>query len=159
MSTASSVITKQAGSASLSQMFGLEKQEIEAIAVLGFQLYEQGKTTDAEAIFNGLIALDTKVYYGYAGLGALALAEEKLEDSVRWLTRASELNTADPAVHANLGEALLRLGKFKEAAEQFQLSLQNDPKGTDPGANRARSILTGMQAVIQEFQHAQAAKP
>src|SRR5947209_8503584 len=105
-----SVLTKQAGHTSLNQAFGLAKQEVEAIATLGFQLYEQGKMDDAEAIFNGLIALDEKIYYGHAGLGAMSLAQERLEEASRWLGRAAELNPSDPTVHANLGEALVRQG-------------------------------------------------
>jgi tetratricopeptide (TPR) repeat protein len=149
------VLTKQAGNTSFSQVFGLAKQEIEAIAVLGFQLYEQGKMNDAEAIFNGLIALDNKVYYGYAGLGAMSLAEEKLDESVRWLTRAAELNPKDPTVHTNLGEALLRQGKFREASDYLQLAIAQDPQGLDPGARRARTILSGLQAALRELEHSQ----
>jgi tetratricopeptide (TPR) repeat protein len=140
----------EAGPVSLSQMFGLAKQDIEAIAVVGFQLYEQGKTTDAETIFNGLIALDSQVYYGYAGLGALALVQEKLDDASRWLTRAAELNPEDPAVYANLGEAFLRQAKFDSAAGAFQKALTLDPSETNPSANRARAMLTGMRSVLQQ---------
>jgi tetratricopeptide (TPR) repeat protein len=154
---AQTVLVKEAGRVSLSHMFGLAKQEIEAIAALGFQLYEQGKVADAESIFNGLIALDSHVYYGYAGLGALALADEKLDEASRWLTRAAELNPQDPTVHANLGEALLRQSKFDEAAEEFQKALQLDPKAADPGANRARAILNGMRIVIQQAERQEAA--
>jgi tetratricopeptide (TPR) repeat protein len=140
----------EAGPVSLSQMFGLAKQDIEAIAVVGFQLYEQGKTTDAETIFNGLIALDSQVYYGYAGLGALALVQEKLDDASRWLTRAAELNPEDPAVYANLGEAFLRQAKFDSAAGAFQKALTLDPSETNPSANRARAMLTGMRSVLRQ---------
>jgi tetratricopeptide (TPR) repeat protein len=141
---------KDAGRVSMRQMFGLAKQEIEAIALLGFQLYEQGKVTDAESIFSGLIALDSHVYYGYAGLGALSLAQEKLDEAFRWLTRAAELNPQDPTVHANLGEALLRQAKFEEAASEFQKALALDPAEDDPGANRARAILNGMRIMSQQ---------
>jgi tetratricopeptide (TPR) repeat protein len=153
---AQSVLVKEAGRLSLSQMFGLAKQEIEAIAALGFQLYEQGKVVDAESIFNGLIALDSHVYYGYAGLGALALAEEKLEEAARWLTRAAELNPEDPTVHANLGEALLRQARVEEAAIEFQKALALDPDEADAGANRARAILAGMRSVLQRLERADA---
>ena len=149
---AQTVLVKEVGRVSLSQMFGLAKQEIEAIATLGFQLYEQGKVADAELIFNGLIALDSHVYYGYAGLGALALAEEKLDEASRWLTRAAELNPQDPTVHANFGEALLRQANFEEAAAEFQKALSLDPNGSDPGANRARAILSGMRTLLQEIE-------
>jgi len=144
------ILVKEAGRVSISQKLGLAKQEIEAIAVLGFQLYEQGKVAHAESIFNGLIALDSQVYYGYAGLGALALAGEKLDEASRWLIRAAELNPQDPTVHANLGEALLRQAKFDEAAEAFQKALTLDPAGRDPGANRARAILSGMRMLLRE---------
>jgi tetratricopeptide (TPR) repeat protein len=149
---AQTVVVKDAGRVSLSQMFGLAKQEIEAIAALGFQLYEQGKVADAESIFNGLVALDSHVYYGYAGLGALALAEEKLEEASRWLTRAAELNPEDPTVHANLGEAFLRQARVEEAAAEFQKALTLDPNGSDAGANRARAILSGMRSMLQTLQ-------
>jgi Flp pilus assembly protein TadD len=149
---AQTVLVKEAGRVSLSQMFGLAKQEIEAIAALGFQLYEQGKVEDAESIFNGLVALDSHVYYGYAGLGALALAEEKLEEATRWLSRAAELSPEDPTVHANLGEALLRQARVEEAAAEFQTALTLDPNGNNAGANRARAILAGMKLMIQKLE-------
>jgi Flp pilus assembly protein TadD len=148
------VLVKEAGRVSLSQMFGLAQQEIEAIAALGFQLYEQGKVADAESIFNGLVALDSHVYYGYAGLGALALADEKLEEATRWLTGAAELNPEDPTVHANLGEALLRQGRVDESAAEFQRALALDPNGSNAGANRARAILGGMRSMLERLERA-----
>jgi tetratricopeptide (TPR) repeat protein len=149
---AQTVLVKEAGRVSLRQMCGMAKQEIEAIAALGFQLYEQGKVDDAESIFNGLVALDSHVYYGYAGLGALSLAGEKLDEAIRWLTRAAELNPEDPTVHANLGEALLRQARVEEAAAEFQQALALDPHETDAGANRARAILSGMRSILLRFE-------
>ena len=148
------ILMKEAGKVSLSQLFGLANQEMEALALLGFQLYEQGKAADAESIFNGLIALDSQLYYGYAGLGALSLAQEKLDEALRWLTRAAELNPEDPTVHANLGEAFLRLAKFEEAAGEFQKALALDPAADDPGANRARAMLNGMRLMCQRADRA-----
>jgi tetratricopeptide (TPR) repeat protein len=74
------------------KLFGLTRAELNAIEVLGFQLYEQGRTADAQTIFEGLIALDRRMYQGYAGMGALALAEQKLDEAVEWLTQAVERN-------------------------------------------------------------------
>jgi len=148
------VLRKEAGQVSLSQLFGLANQEMEALALLGFQLYEQGKAADAESIFNGLIALDSQLYYGYAGLGALSLAQEKLDEALRWLARAVELNPEDPTVHANLGEAFLRRAKFEEAAGEFQKALALDPAACDPGANRARAMLNGMRLTCRQTERA-----
>jgi tetratricopeptide (TPR) repeat protein len=133
-------------------LFGLTRSELHAIEVLGFQLYEQGRTAEAQAIFQGLIALDRRMYQGYAGMGALALAEQKLEQAADWLMQAVERNANDPTVQANLGETLLRLGRFEPAAAAFEKTLQLDPERKDPGANRARAIVSGMKLIIQELQ-------
>jgi tetratricopeptide (TPR) repeat protein len=140
------------GTGGFNQYLELSKDQLDAIAALGFRFYEQGKVRDAETIFEGLIALEPKLYYGHAGLGAMALRDEKLDEAVRHLKRAAELKTDDPTVHANLGEALLRQARFPEAASEFDCALNLDPQERDPGANRARAILQGMNLVVSEIQ-------
>jgi tetratricopeptide (TPR) repeat protein len=147
-------IEPRTSEAPLDSIFGLTRNELHAIEVLGFQLYEQGRAVEAQAIFQGLIALDRKMYQGYAGMGALALAELKLEEAADWLMKAVERNSNDPTVQANLGETLLRLGRFEPAAAAFEKALQLDPDRKDQGANRARAIVSGMKFVIQEVQKA-----
>ena len=130
----------------------LNKQQIEAIAAQGFNLYQQGKLDEAKVIFEGLTAIDSTNYMGYAGLGAVALAKEppQLDAALANLQKAAEINPSDPSVHANLGEALLRQAKFQEAATEFDKALELDPQGKDPGANRARAILTGLEVMVTE---------
>jgi tetratricopeptide (TPR) repeat protein len=140
------------GVAGFNQYLELSKDELDAIAAFGFRFYEQGKIRDAETIFQGLIALDPNLYYGHAGLGAMALRDEKLDEAVCHLKRAAELNKDDATVHANLGEALLRQAQFTDAASEFERALTLDPQERDPGANRARAILQGMNLVVGEIQ-------
>jgi len=132
----------------------LTEQQTAAIAALGYNLYEQGKMSEATTVFNGLVAIDPGNYIGYAGLGAVALASEppQLDLAVANLREAARLNSKDPTVHANLGEALLRQAKFEEAAGAFEKALELDPEEEDAGANRARAILDGMEIVIEEVQ-------
>jgi tetratricopeptide (TPR) repeat protein len=129
----------------------LERRQLDSIAALGFNLYQQGRMAEAEAIFEGLILVDDS-FYGYAGMGALELTKDppRLDRAATNLRRAIELNPADPTVHANLGEALLRQGKFQDAAAEFERALDLDPHGVDAGANRARAIISGMELVIAE---------
>jgi Flp pilus assembly protein TadD len=140
------------GTAGFNQYFDMPKEQLDAIAALGFRFYEQGKIRDAETIFEGLIVMDPKLHYGHAGLGAMALRDEKLDEAVRHLGRATELNPQDATVHANLGEALLRQANFTDAASQFERAMELDPQERDPGANRARAILQGMNLVVSEMQ-------
>jgi Tfp pilus assembly protein PilF len=130
----------------------LSKDQLDAIAVLGYRFFEQGKNHDAETLFEGLVALDPKLYYGYAGLGAMALREERLDEAVEHLSQAVALKPEDATVYANLGEALLRKGQFNESAAEFEHALALDPDHRDPGANRARAILNGLHLVVNEIQ-------
>jgi tetratricopeptide (TPR) repeat protein len=141
-----------AGTAPLNLFLGFNRQTLDAMAAFGFNLYEQGKSREAEKIFRGLIAIDSTLYYGYAGLGALALSDERADEAIPFLVKAVELNPNDASVHANLGEALLRQAKFDDAARHFGRALDLDPDEKDPGANRARAILEGMEILIKEFQ-------
>ena len=134
---------------SLNDMFGFDQSQLDAMANLGADLYEQGRTKEAAIIFEGLIAL-VDSYYGYAGMGAISLSQERLEEAVAYLTKAVELNPGDPTVRANLGEAFLKKGRFNEAAVEFETSLNLDPNRKDPGAIRARAILEGMEAAEGE---------
>jgi tetratricopeptide (TPR) repeat protein len=135
---------------SLKDFLGLTSTHLDAIAVLGSNLYEQGRLSEAATIFEGLLALDGNNYYGHAGMGALALSEEKLDEALQYLKTASRLNPNDPTVHANLGETLFLKAQFKEAAVELEMALKLNPDGRDPGANRARGILQGVQAAMNE---------
>jgi cytochrome c-type biogenesis protein CcmH/NrfG len=136
----------------VADLFGLTRDEMDAIEVLGFHLYEQGRSIEAQAIFQGLIALDHRMYQGYAGMGALAMAEEKLDEASQWLTKAVQRNPHDPTVQANLGETLLRLGRFDAAGAAFEKALQLDPEQKDPGVNRARAIVAGIKHMVHDLQ-------
>lgn len=138
------------GEATVNDLIGLGEPQVQAIAVLGFQAYEQGRAEEAKTIFEGLTALDSKSYFGYAGLGAMALADGDLDAAVENLNQAIERNSNDPSVYANLGEALMRKGDVEGGAAAFQTALELDPDGADPGANRARAMLRGISLVLEE---------
>ncbi len=139
------------GTAPLNAFIGLGPDQVQAIAAIGYTSYEQGKIEEAEEIFQGLIALDSTKYFGYAGLGAIALSRGDVEAAHEHLSAALARNPDEPTVLSNLGEVLLRQGKAEEAAAAFQKALTLDPDGRDPGANRARAILQGMNLVLQEM--------
>jgi Flp pilus assembly protein TadD len=96
-------------------------------------------------MFQAAVALDEGSYMGHAGLGALALVEEDLDGAVVSLRRAYELNSKDPAVCGNLGEALLRTGQPADAARYLSEATALDPDHTNPFANRARGMLQAIQ--------------
>ena len=141
--------------AGLNEYIGLEEHELRAIASLAVRLYEQGRTPEARTVFQGLIALDPNLYLGNAALGAMDLTDGRLDSALSHLTKAVELNPDDPSVHANLGEVLLRRARSTEAQEHFQRAESLDPLSRDPGANRARAIMAGLNLAAPETQETQ----
>jgi Flp pilus assembly protein TadD len=139
------------GELPLNAFFGLSTEQIQAMAALGYSMYEQGRTGEAEQVFEGLTAVDSTSYFGFAGLGAIALAKGDLDTAESNLGAALTRQPNDPTVLANLGETLLRKGNAEKAGEYFKRALDLDPEGADPGANRARAILHGMKLVIDEL--------
>jgi len=131
-----------------------------AIVALAFNYYQQGKLHEAETIFRGLQLLNPKSYYSYAGLGAIALAKKPadLTEAQENLSRAVELNPTDHSVQANMGEVLLRRAKFDDAASYFKKALELDPQQKDPGANRARAIISGLTNVAAEVERLSSTK-
>jgi tetratricopeptide (TPR) repeat protein len=136
----------------LADVFGLTEAHIQAIAARAFNLHQQGRYKDAETLYRGLIAANNKVFYGYAGLGALALAKQPadLATARENLTKAAELNPKDPTVQANLGEVLVRQGKVDEAAKHFKTAFELDSQHREPGVNRARAIVASLAAISAE---------
>jgi len=137
----------------------LSQDQQDAVASVALNLYEQGRTTEAQNLFDGLIQLADS-FYGYAGMGAIALSKEppELDDAFGYLSKATEKNPNDPTVHANLGEVLLRQSKISEALAELKQAITLDPTGTDTGANRARAMLAGLATIAAEQKKAQAAE-
>jgi tetratricopeptide (TPR) repeat protein len=131
---------------------GLTDTQMKAIAAIGYNQYQQGRLKDAETAFLGLTALDSNNFIGFAGAGAVALAKKPadLESAFKHLSRAAELKPEDADIQANLGETLLRMGKLDDAKVHLEKAFQLDPNRKDPGVNRARAIVTGLNAIVQE---------
>jgi tetratricopeptide (TPR) repeat protein len=131
----------------------LNDQQVQGFASLGYNLYEQGKFDDAQKVFEGLTAVEPGSAYGFAGLGAIALAKEPadLDAAITNLRRAAELDSKNATIHANLGEALLRKAQLQEAAAEFKKAMDLDPEKKDPGANRARAIISGLRVATEEY--------
>jgi len=133
-------------------VLGVTQDQIKAMMALGFNQYQQGRLDQAERVFRGVAALDTNSYLGYAGLGAVALARKPadLNTAHAALTRAAELNPNDGAIQANLGEVLLRQDKLEEAKTHLLKAFQLDPNRQDPGVNRVRAIVAGLDLLMNE---------
>jgi Flp pilus assembly protein TadD len=145
---------RMANGETMAAILGITDTQIKAIMALGYNKYQQGRLKDAETTFLGVTSLDDKSYMGWAGLGAVALAKKPpdLETAYNSLTKAADLKPDDGTIQANLGEVLLRQGKVEEAKTHLEKAFQLDPNHKDPGVNRARAIVSGLNTIVKEVE-------
>jgi len=133
--------------AALGELSGPEMMEM---AVTGFAMYEQGRYQEAKTIFHGLATLDPKESYYRTALGAVYLAEERLDEALAELDAALKLNAADIAAVVNRGEVRLRKGLILEAAEDFRRAVDLDPDNKDPLSMRARALAAAALQTLEQ---------
>ncbi len=140
------------GELTLQELNAINGPEMLSMAMVGFQLYEQGRLDDAEVIFSGLNALDPRESYYLTALGAVHLAKEDLDMALKCFNQAIKMNDKEIASYVNRGEVHLRQGKILEAAEDFASAVGLDPKGTDPLTHRARVLAAAALEMIEQAQ-------
>jgi tetratricopeptide (TPR) repeat protein len=140
------------GEISLQELNAINGPEMLSMAMIGFQLYEQGKLDEAQIIFSGLNSLDPKESYYLTALGAVYLAQEDLDLALKCFNFAIEQNDKEIASYVNRGEVHLRKGKILEAAQDFKKAVDLDPKGADPLTHRARVLAAAALEMIEQAQ-------
>jgi Flp pilus assembly protein TadD len=134
----------------LGRVVPLSQNDFTAISTAGYAFLEQGQWEESRNAFDALIQLCPKLPEGYAGRGAVAIKERKFTEAVEILSRALKACALDARVCALLGEAILRLGQAKEAAELFRSAAQLDPEKQNPVVNRARAMLAAIEEREQQ---------
>jgi tetratricopeptide (TPR) repeat protein len=143
------------GDMSLKDLHAISGPEMLEMAVIGFNMYEQGKYEEARIIFEGLTSLDKNEPYYVTALGAVHLARENLETAMNCFNRAIVLNPKEIAAFVNRGEVYLRQGKVMEAARDFKTAVDLDPTGKNQLVHRARVLAA---AALEAIESAQGAK-
>lgn len=142
----------QKGELTLKDYHAISGPEMLQMALIGFRMYENGKYSEAETIFNGLIALDPREAYYYTALGAVFLAQDEFERAKHNFDTALVFNPKELAAYVNRGEVHLRMGNVMEAATDFKSAVDLDPSGKDPLVIRARVLAAAALELIENAQ-------
>jgi tetratricopeptide (TPR) repeat protein/TolB-like protein len=97
--------------------------------VAAHELINRQKLEEARQMLEHGLKLDSRGWWAEFVQGSLAVAEQKLPDAVSHVQRCLTLNPDAPGAYFLLGTALARLGKLKEARNEFRTYLQGP---TDP---------------------------
>ncbi|MCI0414418.1 tetratricopeptide repeat protein [bacterium] len=137
------------GELRLAQVFDVDAKQIAALLLLGHRLYQQGQLKKAKNVFEGLAVLDGRNPYVHAVLGAIHQKEGNDAIAITRYNMALNLYPEDITCLTNRGEIYLKLGKFEQAASDFQKAIDLDPeKGTGAG-NRARLLVAGAREALK----------
>ena len=138
------------GGVSLGAAAGWTADEIRLVSELGYALAEQGRNSEAIAIFEGLVALAPATAYFETALGALWLRENEPARALPHLNAAIAADSSDITAHVNRGEVFLLLGNFESSREdlKFVLRQQIPPEKImlyTQCQTRARALLTAVE--------------
>jgi len=101
----------------------------EAHTFLGWTYSFQDRHDDAIAECHRAIEVDPEFGNPYNDIGAYLIELGRYEEAIPWLQRAMKARRYEPRhfPHANLGRALMKLGKTQEAMREFRKALEIEP--------------------------------
>src|SRR5215831_5755713 len=114
------------------QILAIDATQIAAVFLVGHLFYKEGKISEAQKLFEGLLILDGRNPYIHALLGSIYQKQESYEKAFRHYSNAIAIYPNDIQSLVNRGEIFLRFGKFKEAAFDFKTAIDLDPQRKDP---------------------------
>jgi len=105
-----------------------------------FALEQQGKTAEAEDAWRAVIKAQPTNAEAYAHLGFLEARQEHYKEAAPLYRKALALEPAMPGLRMNLGLALFKSGKLREAIDTFTPLLKKEPAST-PEALRLTTLI------------------
>ncbi|NNE65478.1 MAG: tetratricopeptide repeat protein [Pyrinomonadaceae bacterium] len=121
--------------------------EIRLVSELGYALAQQGRNTEAIAVFEGLAAVAPATHYFDSALGALWLRESNYPKALEHLNAAIDSDTQDLPNRVNRAETLIHLGD-KDAALvdlEFAVGRSSEEPLHQNCITRASALLATLQ--------------
>jgi len=115
-----------------------------------------GYWTDSEALFRHALAVTVKNEAAHNALGVALDAKGHVDEAIRQLQEAIQLNPNHADVHYNLGVAFCQQGRAEEAIRQFQEAIRLRPDHA-PAHNNLGTLLGRNGQIDEAIRHFQKA--
>ena len=109
----------------------------------GNQQYENKEYSEAEKSYRRSLEKDPGSFAGNYNLGSSLYRQDKHEDAARQYLQSSASGagkTEQARAYYNMGNALLKAGKFQESVEAYKLSLRNNPNDANAQYNLSYAL-------------------
>ena len=129
----------------VAQQASTQDQRSTAIA-----LEEQGKNAEAELAWRAVSATEPNSAEPYAHLGFLEARQEHYSQAIPLYRKALALEPAMPGLKMNLGLALFKAGKLREAVRIFNALLKAEPASSSD-LRRLQTLIGMAEYGLQEY--------
>ncbi|MBR6021603.1 MAG: SycD/LcrH family type III secretion system chaperone [Kiritimatiellae bacterium] len=119
--------------ATLGELKGISREELEAVYSLGFTHYRTGRYEDASKLFQFLVLFDHLNPKYWLALGAVQQVAKDYKAAVSSYAYASFLDLENPKPQFHAAECFLALGEKENAASAIIALEQYCPKNTETG--------------------------
>lgn len=162
--TAGESLVLEAYASSVSGQNSAGSTQASALIAEGASALERGDAVAARAFFQRALRVDPNNVEAHTYLGVLADRAGELAEAERHFAAAAIANPLSPAARNNHGAILLRMGRIKQAAAQFETSLRLDKNQPSALINLAQIRFTSgtpdaLRAARDLFERARAIAP
>jgi tetratricopeptide (TPR) repeat protein len=128
------------GDATLQELKGYDTEELYFIAQQGYTLFLNGKFSDAQTIFEGLVAIDPRNDYYYRALGVVYHRRGDAERALKQFSNALRVAPRSTAAYVNRAEVHISRRDFDSALEDLDRGIRSTHDFDDPLARKARAL-------------------
>ncbi len=112
---------------SFERALALRPNDPAALIGLGQAYEKQGRAADAEAMYRKVLSIRPDSAMGLMWYGTFCHRQARYAEAAQHFRRVTELDPSFAFAHANLGGALIALGKYEEALSALQKSIALRP--------------------------------
>lgn len=120
------------------------REEVVLLLEAGWLLMDMGRFDEARDVFTGAAALVPRSEVPHLAMGTLEFAQGRHDKALQSYRKAQAINPKSGLPRAHAGEALLFMGKAREAERELNAAIDLDPDGD--GARLARALLEACEA-------------
>ena len=147
------------GFATMRELKGITKAEMEAVYSVGFNMYRTGRYDDAEKIFRFLVLFDHLEPKYWLGVGAVQQVRKDYQGAIASYGYSSFLDLSNPKPQLHAAECFLALGDKVNAASSLLALDRYCPPETTPIGREYRAKAAEMRKLIGEEAFEEASKP
>ena len=129
------------GKATLREVRGYSRDELHAIAKVGYFFYYQGKVQEARTIFQGLFAVDPADAYFAKALAVVEMAAGNPQGALSAYDVALRIAPQDSAAYVGRAEVKLAQGQKPQAAEDLKKAQQFAKPGEEGIISKVSAML------------------